>query len=419
MRKTIDQVAQLAKVSKATVSRVMNNSPKVTEETREKVMKVIKESGYYPSATARRLTTNKAETIGIIIPAPHDRTFGNPFYTEIIRGFAHQAKIKKYDLLLFTNEHKFNYSQLFYDRRVDGLLLIGVKRNDKGIIQLIKKEFPYILTGKIDYEDANYIDAENVIYGKENFDYDEEEDEKIYYTDFSSQEEINEEEIKILKSFNSIVSYGYLDKIKTINWSDFYPIHFSKHDITRNNMGSRCDRMFKVLRAIKKSEFFVRDFIVLAGKVFSDNELWEDGFGGPAWASIASGWLKLYNAEKMNEIIEAVDHVYDLEHNNDIVFDKMGKYYSRQKNSFGEEVAFKWIKKNLNRKARAISPYELISYVSPVVRIITQRVLFYNNKTTLEGYKKKIKEYKTRIKTLNKLERKKCRMSLLKEFAVR
>jgi len=161
MRKTIDQVAQLAKVSKATVSRVMNNSPKVTEETREKVMKVIKESGYYPSATARRLTTNKAETIGIIIPAPHDRTFGNPFYTEIIRGFAHQAKIKKYDLLLFTNEHKFNYSQLFYDRRVDGLLLIGVKRNDKGIIQLIKKEFPYILTGKIDYEDANYIDAEN------------------------------------------------------------------------------------------------------------------------------------------------------------------------------------------------------------------------------------------------------------------
>jgi DNA-binding LacI/PurR family transcriptional regulator len=139
MRKTIEYVAQLAKVSKATVSRVLNDSPKVTEETRERVMKVVKELGYYPSAMARRLTTNKAETIGIIIPAPHDRTFGNPFYTEILRGFTHQAKIKKYDLLLFTNEHKFNYSQLFYDRRVDGLLLIGVKRNDKGIIQLSKK----------------------------------------------------------------------------------------------------------------------------------------------------------------------------------------------------------------------------------------------------------------------------------------
>ncbi len=161
MRKNIEHIAQLAKVSKATVSRVLNNSPKVTEETREKVMKVIKESGYYPSATARRLTTNKAETIGLIIPTPQDKTFGNPFYTEILRGLTHQAKIKRYDLLLFINEHKFNYSQLFYDRRVDGLLLIGIKRNDKGIAQLSKNGLPYILTGKVDYEDANYVDADN------------------------------------------------------------------------------------------------------------------------------------------------------------------------------------------------------------------------------------------------------------------
>jgi len=161
MRKTIEHIAQLAKVSKATVSRVLNNSPKVTEETRERVMKIIKESGYYPSAMARRLTTNKAETIGLIIPSPQDKTFGNPFYTEILRGLTHQAKIEGYDLLLFINEHKFNYSQLFYDRRVDGLLLIGIKRNDKGISQLSENRLPYILTGKVDYKEANYVDAEN------------------------------------------------------------------------------------------------------------------------------------------------------------------------------------------------------------------------------------------------------------------
>jgi LacI family transcriptional regulator len=161
MRMTIEHIAQLAEVSKATVSRVLNNSPKVTEKTREKVMKAIKESSYYPSATARRLTTNKAETIGLIIPSPQDKTFGNPFYTEILRGFTHQAKIEGYDLLLFINEHRFNYSQLFYDRRVDGLLLVGVNRSDKGIIQLSKNKFPYILTGKIDYKEANYVDADN------------------------------------------------------------------------------------------------------------------------------------------------------------------------------------------------------------------------------------------------------------------
>jgi len=161
MRKTIDNIAQLANVSKATVSRVINNSPKVTPKTRERVMRAIKEAGYYPSATARRLTTNKAETIGLIIPTPQDKTFGNPFYTEILRGFTHQAKIEGYDLLLFINEYKFNYSRLFHDRRVDGLLLVGIKRNDKGIAQLSKNKFPYILTGKVDYKEANYVDAEN------------------------------------------------------------------------------------------------------------------------------------------------------------------------------------------------------------------------------------------------------------------
>jgi DNA-binding LacI/PurR family transcriptional regulator len=161
MRKTIEHVAQLAEVSKATVSRVINNSPKVTPKTRERVMKAIEEAGYYPSATARRLTTNKAETIGLIIPSPQDKTFGNPFYTEILRGFTHQAKIEGYDLLLFINEYQFNYSRLFHDRRVDGLLLVGVNRNDKGVIQLIKNKFPYMLTGKIDYKEANYVDAEN------------------------------------------------------------------------------------------------------------------------------------------------------------------------------------------------------------------------------------------------------------------
>jgi DNA-binding LacI/PurR family transcriptional regulator len=161
MRKTIEHVAQLAEVSKATVSRVLNDSPKVSEQTRDRVMKAIKETGYYPNVTARRLTTNKAETIGLIIPSPQDKTFGNPFYTEILRGFTHQAKIEGYDLLLFINEHQFNYSQLFYDRRVDGLLLVGVNRNDKGVIQLSNNKFPYILTGKVDYKEANYVDADN------------------------------------------------------------------------------------------------------------------------------------------------------------------------------------------------------------------------------------------------------------------
>ena len=64
---TIYDVAGAAKVSLATVSRVMNNPEKVNPETREKVLRVIKELGYRPNAIARGLASRKTTTIGIIM----------------------------------------------------------------------------------------------------------------------------------------------------------------------------------------------------------------------------------------------------------------------------------------------------------------------------------------------------------------
>lgn len=68
MRLTINDIAKKAKVSKSTVSRVLNNSGYVNKDTREKIERVIRENAYYPSAQARSLSKRESNTIGVIIP---------------------------------------------------------------------------------------------------------------------------------------------------------------------------------------------------------------------------------------------------------------------------------------------------------------------------------------------------------------
>lgn len=81
MKSTINDIAKEAKVSKSTVSRVLNNSGYVHKETRVKVEKVIKEKVYYPSATARNLSKKESNIIGAIIPEAD-----NTFFAEVLMG---------------------------------------------------------------------------------------------------------------------------------------------------------------------------------------------------------------------------------------------------------------------------------------------------------------------------------------------
>jgi LacI family transcriptional regulator len=79
---TIGDIVKIASVSQATVSRVINRNPEgVSQDTREKILKIIEENGYKPSLLARGLVTQKTKSIGLIIP---DIT--NPFFPQIIRG---------------------------------------------------------------------------------------------------------------------------------------------------------------------------------------------------------------------------------------------------------------------------------------------------------------------------------------------
>ena len=94
---TIYDVAGAAKVSLATVSRVMNNPEKVNPETRERVLKVIKELGYKPNAIARGLASRKSTTIGVIIS---DITRAS--VSQMLGGIIDVAKKYEYSIKIFS-----------------------------------------------------------------------------------------------------------------------------------------------------------------------------------------------------------------------------------------------------------------------------------------------------------------------------
>jgi DNA-binding LacI/PurR family transcriptional regulator len=83
---TLDEVAVLAGVSRATVSRVVNDSPRVSPEAREAVRAAVEALSYVPNRMARSLVTRRTDTIALVLSEPDARIFSDPFFASIVRG---------------------------------------------------------------------------------------------------------------------------------------------------------------------------------------------------------------------------------------------------------------------------------------------------------------------------------------------
>ncbi|GFR35154.1 LacI family DNA-binding transcriptional regulator [Thermobrachium celere] len=139
---TIKEVAEKAGVSPSTVSRVISDSPRISEETKERVRKVMKELGYHPNAIARSLVSRTTNTIGIVMPRAADEVFLNPFFPEALRGIAKCTHQEGYCMLITTGntdeEQLESLKTVVNGGRVDGLILMYSKINDP-ILKAVKK----------------------------------------------------------------------------------------------------------------------------------------------------------------------------------------------------------------------------------------------------------------------------------------
>lgn len=164
---TVSDVAKKAGVSTSTVSRVISNNPKISQRTKDKVISVMNELGYYPNANARSLAMNKTGTIGVIMPTTTEELFLNPFFPEALRGIVKGASNGKYDLLLSTNSESDEELKIIKNfirgSKVDGLILMSSKVEDPCIEYLRSIDFPFSVIGspyKFENE-INYVDNDN------------------------------------------------------------------------------------------------------------------------------------------------------------------------------------------------------------------------------------------------------------------
>lgn len=170
---TIKDVAKAANVTPSTVSRVIADNPRISNKTKRKVRQVMEELGYQPNYKARNLASRTTQTIGLVMPNSTDQVFQNPFFPEVIRGISKMAHMTEYAIQFSTGETEEEIYdgvvRMVQSGRVDGVILLYSRMNDKVRAFLEEKDFPYTMIGKPSYdvEKISHVDNDNFSAAKE------------------------------------------------------------------------------------------------------------------------------------------------------------------------------------------------------------------------------------------------------------
>ena len=162
---TLDEVAIRAGVSRATVSRVVNDSPRVSPEAREAVLAAVAELRYEPNRMARSLVTRRTDTIALVLSEPDTQVFSDPFFASIVRGISGVLAETDQTLVLLTARDAREQEKIGrYARRghVDGVILMSLHSQDLLSDMLSDAGVPLVLCGRpYDGRSIAYVDADN------------------------------------------------------------------------------------------------------------------------------------------------------------------------------------------------------------------------------------------------------------------
>ena len=156
---TMKQVAERAGVSTSTVSHVINNTRKVNPDVRERVLGIIAETRYIPSAVARSLKNDRTRTIGMMVP-----NSSNPYFAELIQGIEDAAFKLSYNIILCNAYDdpvkQAAYLRVLLEKRIDGLIL-AASGADVALAELLSAaEVPIVLVDReVAGVEADFIES--------------------------------------------------------------------------------------------------------------------------------------------------------------------------------------------------------------------------------------------------------------------
>ena len=164
---TQKDVAELAGVSFITASRVINNKGNVKEDTRQRVLKAVKQLNYYPNSFGRGLTGNEVGTIAVLAPLPpHVETESTSYYRRLLIGIERCGIQEGCDILLSTQrdiDGNFDFLKPYYERKADGLILIGAVPNEVQYERIEEDRIPCVLIGDHDPgRRVSSVDSDNI-----------------------------------------------------------------------------------------------------------------------------------------------------------------------------------------------------------------------------------------------------------------
>lgn len=146
---TIEMVASEAGVSKTTVSFVINNNPSIGEQTRKRVLEVIRRLGYQPNINARNLSTQAVRTVCIVVPEV-GHLFNDPYFAESIGGAYDEIEASDFRMILHKASHHFaeekEYFNLFRRKEISGMISIGSSDiHERYLREFAGTEYPIVL----------------------------------------------------------------------------------------------------------------------------------------------------------------------------------------------------------------------------------------------------------------------------------
>jgi DNA-binding LacI/PurR family transcriptional regulator len=161
---TLEAVARVANVSRATVSRVVNGDRRVREQTRTAVEAAVRDLGYVPNRAARSLVTKRSGSVGVVIPEPTAQLFGDPFFPRVLRGISDALTEQEMQLVLLMPQvraDELRVEAYLAAGHVDGVLLISLHGSDPLPLDLQSRGIPVVVGGRPPSAGITFVDVDN------------------------------------------------------------------------------------------------------------------------------------------------------------------------------------------------------------------------------------------------------------------
>lgn len=164
-RLTINEIAKIARVSKGTVSKILNNKPGIGADTRRRVMELVNHLDYIPNSSAQALAFNRTMNIGLVVPHVAAASLNGSYWSSLVTAIVQRAARDRYHLMLFTPQAEGHleevYDSVLRSRKVDGLI-IGAELIDKrSISRMLLTDLPFVLVGQNEDFQHYSVDVDN------------------------------------------------------------------------------------------------------------------------------------------------------------------------------------------------------------------------------------------------------------------